>query len=368
MKIVIAAGGTGGHLFPGIAVANALKKADPAGACLFIGTDRGIEKGILPKEGFRHEALRVGKLKGVGILRKIKTLLGLPRAIREAGKILQREGADFVLGVGGYSSGPVILSAFLKKIPRAIIEPNAIPGFTNKILGKFVDRVFVAFPEAGKFFPKEKVSVTGTPVREGLYRISNSEDRISGGGKKFTLLILGGSQGAASLNRTVMSLLPCLKSAGPAFRIVHQTGEKDFESVKRIYEISGVDHVVQPFFTDVASLYKEADLVVCRAGASTIAELVATRTPAIFVPYPFAADDHQRFNALSIVSAGGGEMILDRNLGEGRESPLLERILFYSKNRDALDVLKRKLAELDKIPASAAVAQQCLELAHVSNT
>lgn len=364
MKLVIAAGGTGGHLFPGIAVAEVLKELDPKGEVRFIGSERGLEEEILKKEGLPRESLSVGRIKGEGLMARLKTIVKLPGAFWEAKSLLKRWRPDVVLGIGGYSSGPVVLAAFLSRIPRAILEPNSIPGFTNRILGRFVDRIFIAFPEVERFFPRKKVRMTGTPVRRELTGVGASAQqswRTPLPSKPFTILVFGGSQGATALNRAVVDLLPTLEKekSGRSLRIVHQTGKTDFESVREAYGRSRLPHSVSPFIEDMSAVYREADLVISRAGASTIAELIETKSPSILVPYPYAADDHQRFNALSIVRAGGAEMMKNDELGQ----QLGVRILYYEKNREELQKMRGNLGRMRKVPAAEAIARECLELA-----
>lgn len=368
MKLAIAAGGTGGHLFPGIAVAEIFREMNPAGQILFIGSDRGLEKEILEREGLRHVALNVGRIKGEGFLGRAKTLFRLPMSLKQARAILEEFGPDAVFGIGGYSSGPVILAACLRRLPRAIMEPNAIPGFTNRMLSRFVHRIFIAFPEAERFFVKSKTRRTGTPVRKKLSEIG--EKRVGANlvfaqgpgriqdsplqNKPFTVLVVGGSQGATALNRAVTDLLPRIASSGKKFRIVHQTGKADFEWVREAYAKSKVPHEVMAFIPNMDDVYASADLVISRAGASTVAELVATGSPSILVPYPFAADDHQRFNAKSVADEGGAEVILNQDLG----AKLGERLFFYEANRGELVRMSANLKKIQGVPAAEAVTRE----------
>lgn len=349
-KLLIAAGGTGGHLFPGIAVAQVWK-----GETVFVGSDRGLERDILKDHGLPHRALSVGRIKGEGVLQKLKTFAGLPKSFFQARDILREEKPDVVLGIGGYSSGPMILAARSLKIPRAILEPNAIPGFTNKRLAPFAQRVFVAFPEAKQFFSSGKTRVTGTPVRSELHAVGEARKSH---GDVFTIAVLGGSQGAQALNRAMVDLLPDLKVAGRKFYVIHQTGGKDETWVREAYAASGIPHQVGAFLRDMTSVYAKADLVVCRAGASTIAELEATRTPAILVPYPFAADDHQRYNAESLAKTGAAEFLDNRELG----TKLKNRILALAGDPKALESFSEKLKERRATPAALEVTKECWEL------
>lgn len=358
MKLAIAAGGTGGHLFPGISVAEVLREKDPGGEVFFIGSDRGLDKEILEREGLPHEALPVGRIKGEGIAARMRTLLDLPKAFWGACRLLRQKMPNMVFGIGGYSSGPVILAAFFQGRPRAILEPNAIPGFTNRALARFVDRIFIAFPETGRFFPRKKIRLTGTPVRRGLTRVGRNRQAALTK-TTFTLLVLGGSQGATSLNRAMARCLPALEASGRSFRIFHQTGTRDLDSVREAYKKTRLTHEVNAFIEDMVSAYTEADLAIARAGASTLAELIETGTPSLLVPYPYAADDHQRMNAIELVEEGGAEMILDKDV-EG----LLERkILHYEGHREELATMRKNLASLRRVPAAELIAKECLELA-----
>ncbi len=367
MRLLIAAGGTGGHLFPGIAVGEFLRKADSKGEVRFIGSERGMEETILKEAGFERQSLAVGRLKGEGWRERMRTFLRLPRSLIRARRLLVAWPPDAVLGIGGYSSGPVILAACLKRIPRAILEPNSIPGLTNRLLARFTNRIFISFSETASFFPRGKVLVTGTPVRQSLTAIGQRRGKIppgppltKGGRGDFRILVFGGSQGATALNRAFVDLLPRLEESGRPFWIHHQTGENDFESVREAYAKSRIPHRVSPFIHEMDEAYEEADLVVARAGASTVAEIIETASPSILVPYPFAADDHQRFNALSLVTVGGASLILNRELGEC----LGERILFFEAHREELRRMSERLVDLRKVPAAEAVAKECL---HLSN-
>ncbi len=359
MRLVIAAGGTGGHLFPGIAVAEAWKELDRAGEIFFVGSDRNREKEILQQEGYEHHSLSVGRMMGEGLASQIRTFLTLPQSGWDAVKLLKQLRPDVILGIGGYSSGPMVSAAFLKRIPRAILEPNSIPGLTNRLLQVVSNRVFIAFPETARFFSPRKTVLTGTPVRKKLSTIGKNRS-VPLDEKAFTIFILGGSQGATALNQEMVRLLPSLKKEmGSRLRVIHQTGNQECESVKQAYQKAGVVSRVEPFIEDMAPVYAEADIAVSRAGASTIAELVETGLPAILIPYPHAAEDHQRFNALSIQEVGGAEMILNRDLST-RLGPAL---VHYFNHRDELQTMRETLQSLRKAPAATVIAKECLLLA-----
>ncbi|HSA60530.1 MAG TPA: undecaprenyldiphospho-muramoylpentapeptide beta-N-acetylglucosaminyltransferase [bacterium] len=359
MKLLIAAGGTGGHLFPGISVAQVFLELNPGGAVLFVGSDRGLEKTILERAGFRHVALNVGRIKGEGWYQRLKTFASLPAAFLQARSILKSFRPDVVLGIGGYSSGPMILGARWLGIPSAVLEPNAIPGFTNRLLRRFSNLICIAFPKAAEFFPAAKVRLTGTPVRSELTEIGRQTKTERG---DFTVAILGGSQGATAINKAMVAALPALEASRKPLRVLHQTGANDEGWVREAYGRTKIPHEVAAFVEDMGRVFREADLVVSRAGASTVSELMATRTPSILVPYPFAADDHQRFNAEAVAACRGAEVIPNAELPER----LADRVLHYEAARGELAAMRERLAQAQKTPAAEAVLREILKL-HVSN-
>lgn len=350
MKLLIAAGGTGGHLFPGIALAQ-LAKAQ-GWDVEFVGSKRGLEKEIIQRYGFPHTGLSVGRLKGESIFTKLKTALSLPASFFEALNVLKAKKPTVIFGIGGYSSGPMLVAATALSIPRLILEPNSIPGLTNKWLGFFANRICLMFPETERFFPKQKVVVTGTPVREEISKLQKKSH------EKFTIAIIGGSQGARPLNEAMVAALPALDKMG-GFHIIHQTGQSDYENVKKSYEsFKNITCEVKAFIQDMMAVYQQVDLVVSRSGASTVAELIEARIPSILVPYPFAADDHQRWNAQSVVRQDGAEMILNDEL----KSQLIERILYYQKNRGALERMSEALQKMRLKPATETVFEEVKRL------
>jgi UDP-N-acetylglucosamine--N-acetylmuramyl-(pentapeptide) pyrophosphoryl-undecaprenol N-acetylglucosamine transferase len=295
MRVIIAGGGTGGHLFPGIALAEELM-ARPGNDVLFVGTTRGMEAKVLPREGYALETIDVSGLKGTGAAGVLRGLVRLPRALAQSRRILKRYRPDLVVGVGGYSSGPMVLAAALARLPTAILEQNSIPGITNRMLGRVARRTFIAFDASRRFFPARRTALAGNPIRR---RLHGSSARPPAGR---TLLVVGGSQGAHALNELVVGALG--EAPGMVTRVIHQTGEADLASVQARYAALHVDADVRAFIDDMEAAYAAADLVVCRAGATTIAELTAIGKPVIFVPFPFAADDHQYWNARALADAG----------------------------------------------------------------
>jgi UDP-N-acetylglucosamine--N-acetylmuramyl-(pentapeptide) pyrophosphoryl-undecaprenol N-acetylglucosamine transferase len=305
--IVIAAGGTGGHLFPGIAVADELVRRDASTRVVFAGTPRGLESRLVPRAGYGLELLPVLPLKSVGAARMALGLLALPRALWRAAGLVRRLRPAAVLGVGGYAGGPVVLAAALLGVRTVILEPNARPGFTNRVLRPLVDRAACAYEECARSFGRKGV-ITGTPVRAGFAGLPSRERRLP-----LTLLAFGGSQGSRVLNEAMVAALPRLPPAS-ALRVVHQTGAAMRDEVAEAYAAAGREAEVAAFLDDMAARVGAADLVLSRSGATTCAELTASGRAAILVPFARAADDHQRVNAQALEAAGAARMIEERDL------------------------------------------------------
>ncbi len=356
LKWIIAGGGTGGHLFPGIALAEEVLTRHPDNEVLFVGTARGLETTLIPREGYRLELIEVRALKGKGLLGLLRGLWLLPSALLQAVRILRREKPHIVIGVGGYASGPVVLAAALLGKRTAVQEQNALPGFTNKILGHFVDAVFVAFPEARRFFSKKKIYLLGNPIRRAL--LDNFlKPRIAS--TKFTILVTGGSQGAHRLNLNVVDAMRALGDLARSFGLIHQTGTKDRDEVERAYRELGLDAEVVDFVQTMPRAYARADLIVCRAGAETLAEITVARKPAILVPYPFAADDHQTVNAKSLVDAGAALMFQERDLnGEVLARAIRELHGDEAKRRR----MEKAAGLLGRPEAAREIADVCVEM------
>lgn len=319
-------------------MAREFRRRDPATEILFVGTARGLESKIVPREGFELELIRVGALKGVSFFERLKSLAGLPLSFVAALRILKRFKPDVVIGVGGYSSGPTLLMAALARIPTMIVEPNAMPGFTNRVLARFVDAAALSFEAAQRYF-KRRAVVTGNPVRVDFARLS-AKPRD----KKLHVLIFGGSQGARAINEAMTGALPLLAPRKARMAITHQTGERDFEKVKRAYAEAGLDGaIVKPFIHDMADQFANADVLICRSGATTAAEVAAAGKAAIFVPFPFATDDHQRKNAEAFERAGAGLMILQKDLTPARLAENLERLIDHPEQISGMEEASRRL-------------------------
>jgi len=353
VRIVFAGGGTGGHLFPGLAVAREFQRRDGQTEILFIGTEQGIEYRVLPKEGFKLETLAVKGMKGRGVRGVIDALYGVPAGLLRSLSILRRFRPDCVIGLGGYASGPVLLAAKLKRIHCAIMEQNLRPGFTNKLLARWVDRVFTAYGESANYFPSARVLETGNPVRwTAVPQVKRSD--------KFTLLIFGGSAGARRINYAVVDALKLLGDLKDNIAITHQTGTLDYDAIKQAYTVLPFEATVTRFIDRMDEAYAGADLVLCRAGAMTIAELTVFGKAAILVPYPFAIYDHQRGNAESLQQQGAAEMILDRELTGER---LAQRIRNYFVDRAQLARMASAARSLGRPDAAARIVDACYSLA-----
>jgi len=355
-SMVIAGGGTGGHLFPGIAIAEEFLRRHPGNRVLFVGTERGLEKKILGGLGFPLRTLKVEGLKGRGPVRVLASLLKIPGSLMSSFRILRTFQPSMVVGVGGYASGPVVLTAHFLGIPTAIAEQNAFPGLTNRILGRFARRIFVTFPESARWFPADRTRVTGNPVRSVfLHERKNTPERDP----HFTLLIFGGSQGAHAINRATMDALHHLESLKDRLRFIHQTGEKDLETVDRFYREQGFVAEVRPFITEMASAYRAADLLVCRAGATSIAEITGCGKAAILIPFPFAVNDHQTQNAELLARAGAAALIPEKDLDGPRLAALIEKL--YHRPEE-IEKMERASASLGNVHAAANIVDICLDL------
>ncbi len=311
MRVLIAAGGTGGHIYPGIAVAKEILRRDAESKVLFVGTARGLETKIVPANGFELSLINSAGLKNVGIIGQLKGLLILPKSFLEARKIIKDFQPDVVVGAGGYVTGSVLLMASLMRIPTLVMDSNALPGFTNRRLAPFVTKAALTFEEALPYFGKKGI-VTGNPVRKEFFEI-----QAKARGEKINLLIFGGSQGARAINNTMTEALPLLNSVKAKLNITHQTGEFDFEKIAEIYKREDWNEAdVRPYISDMVAEFEKADLVICRAGATTCAELSAAGKASIMIPLPTAADDHQRKNAEALKAAGAAKMILQSDLSK----------------------------------------------------
>jgi UDP-N-acetylglucosamine--N-acetylmuramyl-(pentapeptide) pyrophosphoryl-undecaprenol N-acetylglucosamine transferase len=314
VRVVITGGGTGGHLFPALAVHAALARRRPEAQALFVGAAGGVEATILPRLGHPFRGLHVRQVTGKGWRGRVGALLLLPSVVAQASRLLREFGAQVVLGVGGYASFPTVLAARLSRIPAVIHEQNAYPGLANRWLGRVASAVAVSFEAAAAWFPAGRVSVTGNPVRPEIRPgdAAEARRRLTLSAERFTILVFGGSQGAHRINVGIMEALPRLAAVSDHIQFLHGTGERDLAEVRQAYGRGGFQALVEGFFQDMARAYAAADFVIARAGASTIFELAAMGKPALLVPYPYAANDHQRLNAEAMVEAGAAWTLPDQ--------------------------------------------------------
>ena len=358
MRVLIAAGGTGGHIYPGIAVAQEIRRRDANATVRFVGTQRGLESRLVPQAGFELSLIDSAGLKNVRLLARIKGVAVLPKSFVSAGKLIRTFKPDVVVGAGGYVSGPVVLTASLMNRPTMIMESNALPGWTNRVLARFVDRAAVSFKQAVHYF-RGKAVVTGNPVRREFFEIP-AKRRDS---NRFSILVFGGSQGARAINEAVIGALRELENSPVPIRIKHQTGVADLEKVKGAYAQAGWNSdksEVTAYIENMVKDFAEADLVVCRAGATTTAELIAAGKASIMIPFPFAADDHQTKNAEAMRDSGAAKMIAQQQL---TAESLAKEIIELAKSPqtvDAMEAASRRLAHGD---AAAAAVDMIEELA-----
>jgi UDP-N-acetylglucosamine--N-acetylmuramyl-(pentapeptide) pyrophosphoryl-undecaprenol N-acetylglucosamine transferase len=361
MRVIIAGGGTGGHLFPGIAIAEEFLRRDQASSILFIGTQRGLEKRVLGKMGFNLGTLDVEGIKGRGIAKALGAILKIPRSLIESYRLIRNFCPDIVIGVGGYASGPAVMTARLMGIKTAIAEQNALPGITNRILGRIVDRIFITFPETKKWFPEKKTIVSGNPVRAAfLIGIKEAEKRAG----KFTLLIFGGSQGAHSINLAALDSLPYLTKIKDQLRVIHQTGSADLDSITLNYNSHGIDAEVLPFIMDMAQAFRSADLLICRAGATSIAEITASGKAAVLIPFPHAVNDHQTKNAEALVKAGAAVLIHEKDISG---KTLAETIEKFYHHPELIREMEARSAGLGNVMAAADIIDICMDMATLRN-
>ena len=355
-KLLVAGGGTGGHVLAGIAIADewcAQQKASKV-AVLFVGAAQGLEARLVPQYQYPLKLLSIGALNKVSLLTRAVTLFKLPFSFLKAFWVLIYFRPDAVIGVGGYASGPVVLLAKILspifKIKTSILEQNSVAGFTNRVLGRFVHRVFCAFEAGARLFEEHKILVTGNPIRSSLKKLPASHS------EPFTLFIFGGSQGAYGINSMILEALPFLKSHGIHF--IHQTGVKDYERVLAGYHREGIHGRVEKFIDDMNSCYAEASLIVCRAGASTLAELASVGRAALFIPLPTAADNHQEINA-QIYEMEQAAFVVSQGSLSGAK--FAERILALKQNPERLHAVETKVQKFYRNDSAATIVKDLLK-------
>jgi len=348
-SFVLTGGGTGGHVFPALAVARVLQSRNHK--LLFIGTQEGMESRLVPDAGFDIQFVTIGGLNRVGISKQIRTMLQLPAAIAAAASLLRKFHAEAVFSMGGFVSGPVMLAAALAGIPLVVMEPNSVPGFANRKMANRVYRALLGFENTRRWFPADRAEVTGLPVRPEFFTLQHKPS------DHFTILITGGSRGARTLNRASRESWPYFRSSQMSVRIVHQTGTAEHEALAREFAFAGVNGEVVPFIKDMAAAFADADIVVGRAGAGGVNEIAAAGMASILVPLPFAADDHQKENAKTLVDAAAARMILDSDMSGER---LFREVEDLRSKPDSLAGMRQKVRQFAK-PGAAERAAIVLE-------
>jgi UDP-N-acetylglucosamine--N-acetylmuramyl-(pentapeptide) pyrophosphoryl-undecaprenol N-acetylglucosamine transferase len=358
VRVVIAGGGTGGHLFPGIAVAREIQSRVPGAQVSFVGTSRGIEARVVPLEGFALDVIRSSGIKGKSIRARAQGVALLPLSLVDAWQVLSIRRPQLVIGVGGYSSGPVVLVAAARRIPTMLLEQNAVPGLTNRLLAPFSRAVAVSFDSTRALFGA-RAFLSGNPVRpEFLSPVDRIEaEKVANSGVR--LLVFGGSQGAHAINTAMMDGAAELVVRVPDLRVTHQTGARDLEMVRQAYRKAGLNAEVAAFFDDMPKRLAETDLIVCRAGATTLAEVTAAGRAAILIPLPGATDDHQRTNAEALTGAGAAEMLIQADMTGYKLADRIVALANDAGRRDRMSAAARRLSRPD---AARVIVDRALEL------
>ena len=352
---MVAGGGTGGHLYPGIAVARELLRRQPDARVSFAGTAAGIEARVVPAEGFELDLIRSSGIKGKSIASRATGVVRVPLSLGDAWRLLSKRQPHVVMGVGGYSSGPVVLAAALRRIPTLVLEQNAVPGLTNRMLAPWVRAAAVSYEQTLTYF-KGRGFVTGNPVRDEFFSTSKFELQSSNVRR---VLILGGSQGAHAINVAMVAAAPELVRRFPGLALVHQAGDRDVAATRDGYARAGIDARAEPFFPRVAGEMAEAHLVISRAGATTLAELAAAGRPAVLIPFPGATDDHQRKNADVVAAAGGAVVIDQRDLTPEGLAKIVGDLISDGPRLQQMAAAIRTLARRD---AAGRICDRLLEL------
>ena len=359
VRVVIAGGGTGGHLYPGIAVARELQSRQPDAVVSFAGTAQGIEARVIPREGFPLDVIRSSGVKGKSMAGRLRGALLLPLSLLDSWRVLSARRPSLVVGVGGYSSGPVVMVAALRGMPTMLLEQNAVPGLTNRLLAWVVKAAAVTFESTQAFFGA-KAFVSGNPVRPEFFHAGPNQESARDDTTSVTrVLVFGGSQGAHAINVAMVEAAPQLAAGRPPVRLTHQTGERDVEMVRTAYREAGVQGEVEPFLYDMGRRLADADLIVCRAGATTLAEITAAGKAAILIPLPTATDDHQRKNAESLVDAGAAELLLQHDASGEALASRVQALAADPARRQRIASVARGLAKPD---AARVIVDRALEL------
>ena len=361
MRVIIAAGGTGGHLYPGVALAREFERQMPGSESIFVGTTRGLETNVVPREGFELITVAARGVMGKGVGGALQGLAVVPLGVAQCLAVCRKRRPDLAIGVGGYTSPPLILAAFFLGIKRVIVEPNVYPGVANRALSPIANRVFVSFADAASYFGSAHIVVAGTPIRREFLE-AGTETRQAG----LTVLVLGGSQGARSINRAMVSALPALVAALPGLRVIHQTGARDYDEVAAAYRnIQSGGHVgaggmeVTPFLYDMPRAFRQADLIVSRSGATTVAEITACGKPAVLIPFPHAIHGHQERNARVLERAGAAQIIVDGRLSGDMLAGAISALLARPDRLREMELCSKSLGQAD---AAERIVSECRAL------
>jgi len=353
MRLLIAGGGTGGHLFPALAIARAIASEDPRGSVLFVGTHHGIEARIIPETEYPIRYVTARGIRQTGLINTLRGFFELPAGVLQSLSIIRDFRPDFVLGVGGYASGPAVAAALLMRIPTGIHEQNSVMGTTNRMLARFVSRIFISWENTTPETAPEKTILTGNPIRKDLLETPERQ----GTDQRFHVLVFGGSRGARSINLALAENLDILAPMASRISVLHQTGMEAVEEVKAAYAKAGIQADVRDFIRDMGHAYQWADMVVSRSGASTLAELTALGKPAIVVPYPYAIGDHQTKNARVLEARGAVRIIQDRDLKNGA---LVREIRSLMEKPDVLQAMADESRSFGRPEAARTIALEIL--------
>ena len=353
MKVLIAAGGTGGHIYPGIAVAKEILRRNDSSEIRFVGTERGLESRIVPENGFQLSLIESKGLKSVGLMGKLAGIALLPKSFLQARKVLKEFKPDVVIGAGGYVTGPVLLMASLMRIPTLAMDSNALPGFTNRQLARFVTKAALTFEEALPYFGNKGV-VTGNPVREEFFDVKPKSR-----GDKLNILLFGGSQGARAINLAMIDALQHLSNEKSQLDIIHQTGKLDFDTVKKGYaDNNWNDSDIREYISDMVNQFEKTDLIISRAGATTCAEVAAAGKVAIMIPLPTAADDHQRKNAEALENNGAAKMILQNDLNGESLANVIKEFINSPEKITEMEKAAKKMAKADAAEVTVDIIEE----------
>jgi len=369
MKVIIAGGGTGGHIFPGLAIAEEFKNRNERTEVIFVGTEYGIEARVIPREGYTIKFLRAEGIVGVSVLKKIRAIIKMFLSVIDSYRIIRTVRPDIVIGVGGYASGAIVFISSLMSIPTMILEQNSIPGLTNKILGKFVNAICTTYQESISFFPKAKTFLTGNPIRIHILKgdTDSGYKLFSLDRDLFTVFIFGGSSGARSINITVIDALNYLYDLKDKIQFLHQTGISDYEKTRELYRKYGFKGTITPFIYQMGEAYAVADLVISRAGATTLAELTALGKPALLIPYPYAAGHHQEMNARKLFEMGAARMILNSKLKGESLAQNIKELYMHETLRAEMQRNSRALGRPDAGAKAVDIAMSLIKQSSVNS-